>query len=118
MSLCFASAYAASQLVQLCQPETLGIFYHHHIGIGYIYPYFDDCGRYQYLNLIGAELLHNLSLFLRLHLAVQKPYMIVRKYIGAQMVGQLSSILQIHFFRFFYQRAHNIYLIPLCHLSI
>ena len=49
---------------------------------------------------------------------MQEPYMIVRKHINTQMIGQLCSILQIHFFRFFYQRAYDIHLISLCHLFI
>src|SRR5688572_25650321 len=48
----------APELVQLGQPEPLGMLDHHHRGVGYVDSHLDDRGRHQHLHHPGAEPLH------------------------------------------------------------
>ena len=46
---------APPKLVKLGQPETVGVFDHHHAGVRHVDADFDDRGSHQHLDLTRAE---------------------------------------------------------------
>jgi hypothetical protein len=65
--------HSAAQLVQLSQPQALGIFDDHQTSIRHIDPHFDHRGRYQQVNGAGLERSHNRLFFPGLHSAMHQP---------------------------------------------
>ena len=63
----------AAQLVQLGQPEALGIFDNHQAGVGHVDAHFDDGGGDQQLQLATLELLHHRGFLGRFHAPVDQP---------------------------------------------
>ena len=63
-----ASTDPSSQLVQLCQPESFGMFNHHHRRIWNIYPDLDHGCRHEQLNRPGFEGRNSTLLLRRLDL--------------------------------------------------
>ena len=72
VALFAAPAHPAAQLVQLGKAEPFGIVDDHDGGVGDVHPHFDDGGGDEAIVLLILERLHDLRLFLVLHLAVQE----------------------------------------------
>ena len=68
-----AAAHAPAQLMQLRQPELLGVLDHHHRRVGHVHAHLDDRGREQHTDAVGAEVIHHRLLLPRVHPAVQQP---------------------------------------------
>ena len=63
---------AASELMQLRQPETLRVLDHHHRRLGDVDADLDNGGRDQEIELAGAERRHDGILFAALHASMQQ----------------------------------------------
>ena len=71
-----STADASAELVELRKPESLGVLYHHHGGVGDIHAYLYHCGGHHYLGFVFDEQLHLVVFFLRLHLAVDVDHIV------------------------------------------
>ena len=67
-----APAHPAAQLVQLREPEALGVLDEHHRRIGHVDPDLDDRGRHEDLDLVVAERAHRALARLGGHAAVHQ----------------------------------------------
>ena len=79
VALNLTTAHPATQLVQLGQAEALGVLHHHTGGVGDVHAHLHHGGGHQNIALPGGKGLHDLLLFLRLHLAVEHRYPQVRE---------------------------------------
>ncbi|MPN17324.1 hypothetical protein SDC9_164677 [bioreactor metagenome] len=66
-----AAANPAPQLMELGEPEALGVFHNHEAGVWHVNPDFDDGSRDQHPDMSRGEFIHNAVLFGRLHAAVK-----------------------------------------------
>ena len=66
---------AAPQLVQLGQPELLGVLDQHYRGVGHIDPDFDDRRRDEHLDLVAAKGIHYRLLFLRVQSSMKQTHL-------------------------------------------
>ena len=67
-----APAHPAPQLVQRRQTVPLGVFNHHHGGVGHVHAHLDHGGGDQHVQLAVFELVHHGGFFFRLQLAVHQ----------------------------------------------
>ncbi len=107
-----------AQLVQLRQPEALGMFDHHQAGVGHVHPHLDDGGGDEQADFARAERLHGGALFLRLHAPVQqadlhRPLTGPRRQRGTEFGVGSHGVLQIERLAFLNERANPIGLPPL-----
>ena len=65
--------HPASQLVQLGQPEPLGVLDQHHRRVGDVDPDFDHRRRDEHLDLVVAEGAHDRVALVPFHFSVHQP---------------------------------------------
>src|SRR3954453_12171473 len=66
------AAHPTAQLMQLGDPETVGVEDHHHGGVRHIDADLDHRGCDQHIELTGAEAVHDSFLFRRRQASVQQ----------------------------------------------
>ena len=82
-----AATYASAQLMQLRQPEALGIFDYHYRGVGHVDAHFDYRGGYQNACLAGGKALHLLVFVGGLHLAVHETNAVVAERVDYVLIA-------------------------------
>ncbi len=102
-----AAADPAAQLMQLRQPEPLGVLDHHQRRIRDIDADFDDGGRYQQMDVAPHERVHHFLLFLLFQAAVHQSDVQSGQRLHQRCVG-IDGGLQLQRFGFFDQRADPI----------
>ncbi len=108
IGLVSASPDASAQLVQLRQPEPLGMLDHHDRGIGHIDPDLHHRRGDQYLDHPLLIRCHDLFFLFRLHTTVHKPDAKLGQLVRLQLLCALHGRLQIGLLRFFDERIHHI----------
>src|ERR1700722_9065660 len=71
---------SATQLVQLCQAEAIGVLDDHHRGVGNVDAYFDFRRRHQNLNLVFSKLFHHRFFFFIFQTAMQQAHAKLREH--------------------------------------
>lgn len=66
------AAHAATQLMQLGQAKSLGMFNNHKGGVWNVHADFNNGGGNQHINFTGTELLHDIPPRRSVHTSVQK----------------------------------------------
>jgi hypothetical protein len=96
--------HPAPQLVQLGQPEALGMFDHHHARLRHVHPHLHHRGGYQHL---GAPLLKGTDgplLLLPGHPPVQQAHRERGKHLLIEVAVHLHGGAQVELLRFLHQR--------------
>ena len=83
-----AASHPPAQLVQGAQTVALGVFDHHHAGIGHVHAHLDDGGGHQCVQPPGLEILHDGGFLLGLQLAVHQAHPAV----GQQRLGDVLVV--------------------------
>ncbi len=78
---------SSSELVELREPEPLGVFYNHYHGVRHVYADLDDRRRDKQLRFALGKRLHNFFLVRALHLAVHQPNRVTAKIAALQFIG-------------------------------
>ena len=112
----FSTSHTSSQLVKLSKAETLCIFNHHNRCIRHIDSDFDHSCRYQYLDLISSETIHDIVFLCLLHLAMQTGYLDLFSHLFLKCHRIIRNIFRFHRLTFFYHRADYIALPSFCDL--
>ena len=108
-----AAAHSAAKLMELGEPEPVGVLNHHDRGIGDVQPHFDDRGGHKNVNVSCLEGLHNGGLLIRFHPSVEESQFPRRKFLRLQAFRGQDRCFQIECFRFLHQRIHDVGLPPL-----
>ena len=103
-----ASPDPSAQLMQLRQPEALGMFDHHDRGIRHIDSDLHHRRRDQDLDLPLLIRGHDLFFLIRLHSSMQQPDAKLGQLIRLQLLRSLHGRLQIGLLRFFDERIDHI----------
>ena len=103
-----AAADAAAQLMELCQPEALGVFNHHDSGVGHVHADLDDRGGNQNIQLACLKQTHDLVFQPRLQAAVQQADAQVGKYLLAEFFVHLDRGFQLALFVFLDHRVDDV----------
>ncbi len=103
-----AAADAAAQLVQLREPEALGVLDDHDRRVRHVDADFDDGRRDEDVELPARKGLHDPVLVVRLHAAVQERDSICREDVLLQVVGHLSGRPEIDLGRFLDERIDDV----------
>ena len=113
-----AASHTPAQLVQGAQAVALGVFDHHHAGVGHVHAHLNDGGGHQCVQPPGLEILHDGSFFLGLQLAVHQPHPAV----GQQRLGDVLVVgldgVQPAVRHILNGRADQIHLPPLVDLAV
>src|SRR5262249_32831456 len=88
---------AATQLVELSQPETFSMLDNHDRGIGHIDADLDDGCRDEYLELALVEHAHHLIFHIGVETAVEQSNLHIRKNSIAKFFVHLKSGFQLGF---------------------
>ena len=78
---------SSSKLVELREPEALGVFNNHNHGVRHVDADLDDRRRDEQLRFAFGERLHNFFLVHALHLAVHQPDRVSAEIAALQFVG-------------------------------
>ena len=100
--------YPSTELVKLCQTETLGILHHDHRSIRYIDSNFDNGCRYQNLDRILCKCLHDLILFRLFHPSMKCRHPDLVSHLTLQKLCVIKYIFRVHRFTLFYHRTDHI----------
>ena len=111
-----AAANPPAQLVQLRQPEPLGVLDEHHGRVRHVHADLDDGGRDEDVTLAARECPHDAVLLVRLHPPVQQGDAQVREDVVREMVGHLGGGAQVDFLGLLDQRVDDIHLPAGVHL--
>ena len=103
-----AATDAATQLVELQQPEPVGVLDHHHRRVGHVDAHLDHGRRHQHVDLAGAERGHRRLLLGRRHLAVQQAEPQPGELLGAQPLELLGGRTRLELVRPLDERAHHV----------
>ena len=103
---------APAQLVQLRQPEALGVLDHHQGGVRHVHAHFDDRGGHQQLHAAGGERLHGLRFLRRRQAAVQQADAQALQF-PAQRAEGIEGGLQVAVLRLLDHRADPVGLLAL-----
>ena len=106
------AADAAAQLVQLRQPEPLGVFDDHDRRVRHVDADLYDGGRDQDVELAAREGVHHAILVVGFHAAVQQGDPIGGKHVLLQVVGHLGGSPEIDLGRLLDERIDDIRLAP------
>src|SRR5271166_296636 len=101
-------AYAAAQLVQLSQAETLRLFDDHDGCVGYVHADFDDGGGDEYGEFAALELIHDCLFGVGRQLSMQQANRQARVDDLRQMLVHLFGGLHSLRFRFFNDRVDDV----------
>ncbi len=102
--------YAPSELMKLCQSETLRIFHQHHRCIWHVDAYFNYGGGNQHVNLSRRKSFHNAVFVRRTHLPMQTGNLNRGRQSGSKLFRVIRYIFKSFGFAFLYHRADTIYL--------
>ena len=83
--------------MQLRQAEAVGVFYHHHRGVGHIHPHFNHRGSHENIQFAALEGLHHGIFVRRLHAPVHFADLKSREHVAKIIVARFK-VLQIAFF--------------------
>ena len=111
-----ATAHPAAQLVQLGQPEALGVLDHHHTGLGHIHAHLHHRGAHQHLQLAGGEGPDRLLFVLAGQAAMQQAHLQLGKHPLLQILMHLHGRAQIELLRLLHQRQHHVGALAQAHL--
>jgi hypothetical protein len=106
-----APPHPPAQLVQLGQPEALGVLDHHERGVRHVDADFDDGGGHQQVHFAVSERLHHGGLFGLRQPAVHQPDAQVRQVHPHALVG-VHGRLEFKGFAFLDQRTDPVGLLP------
>ena len=98
--------------MQLREAEAVGVFNHHHRGVGHIHPHLYHRGRYEDLQFAALEGLHHGIFVRRLHAPVHFADFESREHVAKIIVARFK-VLQIAFFAALNQGKHHVNL-PSC----
>ena len=93
-----AAAHSPAELVQLRQPESLGVLDDHHRGVRHIDADLDDRRRDEHVHVAAREGRHHAILLVGLQAPVQQRHLEFRKHLGLQVVGHFGGGAQIDAF--------------------
>ena len=102
----------APKLMQLGQPEPLGVLHDHDRRVGDIHSDFDDCGRDKDVDRARDERVHDAVLGAGLHAPVEERHPVCGEHFGLQVVGHLGGGLEIDLLGAFDQRVDDVRLAP------
>ena len=112
-----AAADAAAQLVELRQPEALGVLDHHHRRVGHVDADLDHRRRDEDVELAADERAHDAVLGVLLQAAVQQRDAELREDVLRQVIRHLGRGLQIDLLRLLDQRIDDVGLPALLDLA-
>ena len=101
-------SHPAAELVQLREPEALGVLDDHDRGVGHVDPHFDHDGGDEDLNPPGLEIRHDRFFLLALHPAVDQPYFELRENIPLEVGGHLGGIFEVQTLGLFHQGINHV----------
>ena len=93
--------------MQLRQAEAVGVFYHHHRGVGHIHPHFNHRGSHENIQFAALEGLHHGIFVRRLHAPVHFADFESREHVAKIIVARFE-VLQIAFFAALNKGKHHV----------
>jgi len=103
-----APAYAATQLMQLGQTESLGILDEHDGGVGHVDADFDDGGSNQDVEVPVQEGLHRVLLLVPEHLSMKKADLEIGKHFVLEHLMMFDCGLQFELLAFLDERIDDV----------
>ena len=111
-----AASHASAQLMQLSQPEALGVLDDHDAGVGHVHAHLDDRRGHQHVDFSGVEGVERFLLVGGLHAAVYQRHAQIGQVFRAQLLIDDLGGLGVHRFALLNQRADDVDLPPRLYL--